>query len=54
MASHGVSWVLGAHVRFGSLNFFVSVEGELVWASDPVQLLRSTSHDATVEALEKL
>ena len=32
MANHDVSWVLGAHVRFGDLDFIVSVEGELVQA----------------------
>ena len=54
MASHGVSWVSGAHVRFGSLDFFITTEGELAWALAPIQLLRSTGLDATVEALEKL
>ena len=54
MASHGVSWVPGVHVRFGSLDFFVTAEGELAWAPAPVQLLCSTGLDATVEALEKL
>ena len=54
MASHGVSWVSGMHVRFGSLDFFVTVEGELAWAPTLVQLLRSTSLDATVEALKEL
>ena len=29
MASHGISWVSGAHVRFGDLDFIVTVEGEL-------------------------
>jgi len=28
-ASHGVSWVLGAHVRFGNLDFIVTMEAEL-------------------------
>ena len=54
MASNGVSWVPGAHVRFGSLDFFVTAEGELVRAPTPVQLLRSTGLDATVEALKEL
>ena len=54
MASHGVSWVLGAHVRFGSLDFIVATEGELVRAPAPIQLIRSTGLNATVEALEKL
>ena len=54
MASHGVSWVPGVHVRFRSLDFFVTAEGELAWAPAPVQLLRSTSLDATVKALKEL
>ena len=54
MASHGISWVPGAHVRFGSLDLIVAIEGELARAPAPVQLLRSTSLDTTVEALEKL
>ena len=54
MASHGVSWVLGAHVHFGSMDFFVTAERELAWAPAPVQLLRSTGLAATVEALEEL
>ena len=51
MASHGVSWVPDAHVCFGSLDLFVTTEGELAWAPVLVQLLRSTGLDATVEAL---
>jgi len=54
MASHGVSWVLGTDMRFGSLDFIVTMEGELARAPAPVQLLRSTSLDAIVKALEKL
>ena len=54
MASHGVSWVPGAHVRFGSLDFIVTTEGELVRAPAPVQLSRSTGLDTTVEAFEEL
>ena len=54
MAGHGVSWVPDAHVLFRSLDFFVTAEGELARALAPVQLLRSTGLDATVEALEKL
>ena len=42
------------HVRFGSLDFFVTAEGELAWAPTSIQLLRSTGLDATVEALEEL
>jgi len=29
MANHGISWAMGAHVHFGSLNFIITVEGEL-------------------------
>ena len=54
MASHSVSWVPGAHVRFESLDFIVATEGELARAPAPVQLLRSTGLDATIEALKKL
>jgi hypothetical protein len=32
MASHGIDWILGAHVRFRSLDFIVTLEGELVQA----------------------
>ena len=39
---------------FGSLDFFVTTEGELARAPAPVQLLRSTNLDATVVALEDL
>ena len=54
MASHGVSWVPGAHVRFGSLDFIVTTQGELAWAPAPVKLPHSTDLDATVEAFEEL
>jgi hypothetical protein len=39
MASHGISWVLKAHVRFGSLDFVITTEGELVRAFAPSLLL---------------
>jgi hypothetical protein len=54
MASHCVSWTPGAHVRFESLDFFVTTEGELARAPAPVQPPCSTSLDAVVEALEGL
>ena len=54
MASHGVSWVLGAHVRFRNLDFIVTVEGELAMAPAAVRPLRSASHNAITEALEEL
>ena len=54
MASHGVSWVPGAHVHFGSLDFFIIVEGELAWAPAPIQFLCSTNLNTTIEAIEEL
>ena len=54
MANHGVSWVLGTHMRFENLDFIISTEGELAQAPAPVQLLRSTSLNVIVEALEEL
>ena len=39
---------------FRSLDFFVTVEGESAWAPIPVQLLRSTGLNATIEAVEEL
>jgi hypothetical protein len=30
MASHGIDWTPGAHVRFRSLDFIITIEGELV------------------------
>ena len=54
MASHGVSWVLGAHVRFGNLDFIVTTEGELALVPTAVQPLHSVGLDAIVEALEEL
>ena len=41
MANHNISWVLGAHVRFGSLDFVIMVGGELVWAHTAIQSLPS-------------
>jgi hypothetical protein len=54
MASHGVSWVLGAHVHFRNLDFFVTMEGELARAPTPVQPLHSIGIDTVVEAFEEL
>jgi hypothetical protein len=54
MTSHVKSWVLGAHVRFRSLDFLVTAEGGLAQACFPVRLLRSADLDSTVEALEEL
>ena len=52
--SHGISWVLDAHVRFGNLDFIVTMEGELAQASATVQPLHSAGLDTIVTALEEL
>ena len=54
MASHNVSWVPGAHMRFRDLDFIVTTEGEPVLAPATVQPLHSAGLDAIVEALEEL
>ena len=54
MASHGVSWVPGAHVRFRNLDFIVTTGEELVQAPVAVQPLHSAGLDAIIEALEEL
>ena len=54
MASHGVSWVPGTHVRFGNLDFIVTMEGELAQAPTAVQPLHFVDLDMIVEALEEL
>ena len=54
MASHGVGWVPGAHVRFGSLDFIVMTEGEVAQAPAAIQPLHSTGLDKIAEALEEL
>ena len=54
MASHGVSWVPGVHVRFGSLDFIITTERELAQAPTAVQPLHSTGLGVIVEALEEL
>ena len=41
MTNHNVSWVLGAHMRFGSLDFVITVGGELVQAQTAIQSLPS-------------
>ena len=53
MAGHGVSWVPGAHVRFGNLDFIIMMEGGLVQAPAAVQPLHFTGLDAIAEALEE-
>ena len=54
MDSHGVSWVSITHVRFGSLDFVVTTEGELAQAPSAVQPLHSVDLDAIIEVLEEL
>ena len=54
MASHGVSWVPGVHVRFRSLDFIIMMEGELAQAPTTVQPLHFAGLDAIIEALEEL
>ena len=41
MANHTISWVPGAHVRFGDLGFIVMVGGELALAHAAIQPLLS-------------
>ena len=53
MASHGISWVLGAHVCFGDLDFIIMVEGELAWAPVVVQPFHSTGFNAITKMLEE-
>ena len=43
MANHAISWVLGVHVRFGDLDFIVTLGGELALAHAAVQSLPSVS-----------
>ena len=54
MASHNLSWVLGAHVNFGDLDFIIMMEGELATAPTTIRPLHSTGLDASAEALEEL
>ena len=54
MASHGVSWVPGAHVCFGNLDFIITMEGELAQVPTTIQPLHSTGLDVIAEALEEL
>ena len=37
MANHAISWVLGAHVRFGDLDFIITLGGELALAHVVIQ-----------------
>ena len=51
MANHNLSWVLGAHVRFGDLDFIVMAEEELAMAPAAVRPLHSADLDAIAEAV---
>ena len=54
MASHGVSWIPGAHVRFENLDFIITTEGELAQVPTAIQPLHSAGLDAIADALEEL
>ena len=54
MANHNISWVPGAHVRFGDLDFIVTMDGELAMAPTTIKPLHSTGLNAIAEALEEL
>ena len=54
MASHSVSWIPGAHMRFKNLDFIVMMEGELAQVPATVQPLHSIGLDAIAETLEEL
>ena len=43
MGSHRISWVLGAHMHFGDLDFIIMVGGELALAHATIQSLPSIS-----------
>ena len=54
MASQGINRVPGAHVRFGSLNFIITMEGELAMAPAAIRPLHSAGLDGITEVLEEL
>ena len=54
MASHGISWAPGAHVRFGNLDFIITVGGELVLPHAAIQPLPSIGLDTVGEVVEGL
>ena len=54
MASHHVSWVPSAHVRFENLDFIVTAEGGLAWAPATIQPPCSAGLNVITEALEEL
>ena len=54
MANHNLNWVPGMHVRFGDLDFIITVEGELARAPIVVQPFHSTDLDRIIEMLNEL
>ena len=54
MANRNVSWVPGAHVRFGNLDFVITTEGELVWSFAATQPLLFGGLEAIIKASEEL
>ena len=54
MANHGTSWVAGTHMRFGSLDFIASMEGELARANGPTTPPQTVSLDTVIETLREL
>ena len=54
MACHSISWVLGAHMRFGDLDFIITVGEELALAHAAIQPLPSIGLDTVDEVVEEL
>ena len=54
MANRNVSWVPGARVHFGNLDFVITTEGELVRSFAATQPLLFTGLDAITEAPKEL
>ena len=54
MANRNVSWVPDVCVRFGNLDFAITMEGELVRSSAATQPLLFTGLDAIAEVPEEL
>ena len=54
MASHGISLVSGAHVRFGDLDFIIMVGGKLALAHTTIQPVPSVGVDTVNEVVEEL
>ena len=54
MASHGISWVPDAHVRFEDLDSIITVGGELALAHATIQPLPYIGLDTVDEVVEEL